>query len=112
MSAVFVQIGIALHERFGVQRYKEIGRSAAQRVAEKTRWSDSHHGKWLVIEIEDAADYRRVRCIPFLPQAMAHNGHWRSGGVIVLRRERTPLIRPFSQPGAINSRRQHTPTGF
>ena len=67
VSVVLVQIGIGLHERFGVQRQKEIGRSVAQSVAKETRRSDSHHGKWLVIQIEDAADNGRIRSILLLP---------------------------------------------
>ena len=61
VSVVLVEIGIGLDERFGVQRKKEIGRSAAQSVAKETRRSDSHDGKRLVIQIEDAADYGRIR---------------------------------------------------
>ena len=53
--------------RFGVQRQKEIGWSVAQSVAKETRRSDSHHGKWLVIQIEDAADDGRIRSVPLLP---------------------------------------------
>ena len=60
-------VQIALQQRFGVQRQKEIGRIVAQSVAKETRRSDSHHRKWLVIEIEDAADDGRIRSIPLLP---------------------------------------------
>ena len=62
-----VQIDVALHERFGVQRQKEIGRIVAQSVAKKPRRSDSHHSKWLVIQVEDAADDGGIRSILLPP---------------------------------------------
>src|SRR5205807_1343870 len=93
VRVVLVQVGIDLHVRFGIQRQKEIGCSIAQRVAEETRWSDSHDREWLAIYTEAAADNGRVRSILLLPQAIAHHCHWRSAGLIVLRRERTPGIR-------------------
>ena len=67
VSVVFVEIGIDLHQRFGGQRQKEVGGSGAQSVAKETRRSDSHDRKWLVIQIEDAADHGRIRSIPLLP---------------------------------------------
>src|SRR5437879_8962310 len=76
MLTILVQIGSALDVRFRVQRQKEIGWSAAQSVAEETGRSDSHHGKWLLIDIEGAADYRRIRPISFLPQPITHPGDW------------------------------------
>ena len=63
----FVQIGIALDERFRVQRQKEIGRMVAQSVAKKTGRTDSHDRKWLIIQIEDAADDGRIRRVLLAP---------------------------------------------
>src|SRR5437879_960339 len=64
---ILVQIGLALDVRFRVQRKKEIGWSAAQSVAEKTQRSDPHYRKGLLIDIENAADYRQIRLISFVP---------------------------------------------
>src|ERR1700677_1565654 len=60
-------VQIALQQWFGVQWQKEIGRIVAQSIAKERRRSDSHHGKWYVIQVEDAADDGRIGCIPYLP---------------------------------------------
>src|SRR6516225_136380 len=77
-----VQIGIALHERFCIQRQKKIGWVAAKTVTKETRGSDSRHGERLVIEIEQAANYRWIRSVLLLPEAIAHYSDRRSIGLI------------------------------
>ncbi len=62
-----VQIVIAFHNRFSVERQEEIARNCAQFVAEEGRRSDPHHDHWLLVEIEDAADDRGIFAIPFAP---------------------------------------------
>src|SRR5215831_6631676 len=73
MVVAGVEIRIALDERLCVQGQEKIRRMVAQSVAKETRRSDSNHGKWLVIEIEDAADNGRIRPVSLPPQAMAHH---------------------------------------
>src|SRR5260370_23264609 len=80
---ILVQIRLALDVRFRAQRQKEIGRSAAQSVAEETRRSDSHYRKGLLIDIERAVSYRQIGPISFLPQPITHHGDWRRAGLIV-----------------------------
>ena len=112
VGVVLVEIGVALDERFGVQRQKEIGRSAAQSVAKETRRSDSHYRKWLVIQIEDAADDGRIRSIPLLPQAIAHHGDRRCAGAIILSRKRASGIRSLCRTWRSNCRRRTRPDSF
>ena len=81
VRVVLLEIGIALDERFGVQREKEIRGSGAQRVAKETRRSDPHDREWPVVQLEHAADNGRIRSVASLPQAIAHDGHRRSAGV-------------------------------
>ena len=57
----------------------------AQGVAEETRRSDSHDGKRLFVEVEDAADDGRIGPISLLPQPVAHHRDRRSARLIVLR---------------------------
>src|SRR5262249_52899761 len=53
---ILVQIAVTLHDRLGIERQKEIGRSSPQRRAKEAWRCDSNYSKWLVIEVEDAAD--------------------------------------------------------
>src|SRR5436309_13777578 len=97
MQVGLVEVGIGLHKRFSVERQKEIGRSVAQCVAKKTGRGDSHHGKWLRIDIEDAADDGGIRSIPLLPQPIAHYYDGGSARSIVGRRKHTSGIRIYTE---------------
>ena len=89
---VVCERGVAVEERLGVERQKEVGRGAAQRVSEETRRRDAHDGERLVVQIEDAADDRRVAAEPLHPQAIAHHRRWRRSGPIIGRRQRAPGV--------------------
>ena len=79
-------------------------RGLDKRIAEETGRSDANDGEWLVVQIERAADNGGIRSILLLPQAIAHHCHWRSTGLIVLGRERTPGIRSYSEHGEVIAR--------
>src|SRR5689334_6862276 len=62
-----IQVVIGLQKWFRAQWQKKIGWMVAQGISEEIRRSDSYHGKWLFIDLEDAADDGRTRSIPLPP---------------------------------------------
>jgi hypothetical protein len=95
------RVQIALQDRLGIQRQKEIGRIVAQRIAKETGRSDSHHGKWLVIQVEDATDNGRIGIVLLLPQAVAHDDDRRRAGLVIRGRERASSISCDAEHGEV-----------
>ena len=80
---LYFQIVVALNNRFGVERQKEVGRRGPQGIAKEPGRCDADDGEGFVVEGEDGPDEGRVGTVPLLPDAVAHHRHrWRPRFVI------------------------------
>src|SRR6202023_2693944 len=76
--------GLTVNDRFLLERNPDVGRIAAQSLAEESRRRYADDGEGMTLDRESGTEDRWIAGVSGLPRAMTENGNRRRGGDIVV----------------------------
>ena len=95
--------GIAIDDGFLLEGNPDVGRIAAQRLAEESGWRDADNGEGMTLDIQRGAEHGGVAAVGGLPGAMTEDGHRGRGGRVVIGGEDAAGEGTYPQGGEIVS---------